>query len=315
MGTALVRVDRVGEGVHRFGVTSVPLHGDLDLVALTLAGEADDRVVNRGLGAVDVLDEVHETVGVVVRPLAHLGRLRRCGVGLLFLGGFRCLGGLAEFLLGRVGGRHSLVGEVDGQSLVEERHLLQATVHGLEAVIEGLEDLAVGPEPHRGAGLRGVADGLEWAGLGVIVRLLVAVTVTRDLQFDLGRECVHDGDTDAVQTAGDGVGVGVELATGVQLGHDDLDGGNTGGVHGDGDAAAVVLDLDAAVFVDGDVDGGGVAGHGLVDGVVDDLPDQVVQASFTGGTDVHTGPLTDCFQALEDRDGRSAVILAVLTVT
>ena len=50
-----------------------------------------------------------------------------------------------------------------------------------------------------------------------------------------------------------------------------------------------------------------VAGHGLVDGVVDDLVDQVVQPADTGGADVHAGALADGFEPLEDRD-RTGVV-------
>ena len=75
-----------------------------------------------------------------------------------------------------------------------------------------------------------------------------------------------------------------------------------GCVRVDRDAAAVVDDPAAAVGQQGDVDAGAVAGHGLVDGVVDDLPDEVVQAGRTGGADVHAGPLADRIEALEDLD-------------
>ena len=51
----------------------------------------------------------------------------------------------------------------------------------------------------------------------------------------------------------------------------------------------------------------GVACQGLVDGVVDDLVHQVVQAAFAGGSDVHARALADGFQALEDGDVRCAV--------
>jgi hypothetical protein len=40
-----------------------------------------------------------------------------------------------------------------------------------------------------------------------------------------------------------------------------------------------------------DVDGVGIAGQRLVDRVVDDLPDEVVQAALAGGPDVHAGRL------------------------
>ena len=67
-----------------------------------------------------------------------------------------------------------------------------------------------------------------------------------------------------------------------------------------GDAAAVVDDPAAAVGQQRDVDAVAVAGHGLVDGVVDDLPDAVVQAGGAGRADVHARALADRIEALED---------------
>ena len=54
-----------------------------------------------------------------------------------------------------------------------------------------------------------------------------------------------------------------------------------------------------------------VAGQRLVDGVVHDLPDQVVQAALAGGADVHAGALADRLEPLEHLD-RGGVVLAVL---
>ena len=51
-----------------------------------------------------------------------------------------------------------------------------------------------------------------------------------------------------------------------------------------------------------DVDPGGPARHGLVDRVVDDLPDQVVQPGRAGGADVHAGPLAHRLEPFEDGD-------------
>ena len=45
-----------------------------------------------------------------------------------------------------------------------------------------------------------------------------------------------------------------------------------------------------------------VAGERLVDGVVDDLVDQVVQSARTGRADVHAGPLANRFESLENLD-------------
>jgi hypothetical protein len=60
-----------------------------------------------------------------------------------------------------------------------------------------------------------------------------------------------------------------------------------------GDAAAVVLDADRAVVVDGDGDERGEARHDLVDGVVDELVDQVMQPLDGAVADVHAVTLAD----------------------
>ena len=122
-----------------------------------------------------------------------------------------------------------------------------------------------------------------------------------------GQRVDHRG-ADAVQATGHLVAAAAELAAGVQLGEHELDGADAlGGVHVGGDAAPVVLDADRAVLHQGDVDGVGVAGQGLVDRVVDDLPDQVVQAALAGGADVHAGALADRLEPLEDGD-RAGVV-------
>jgi hypothetical protein len=85
----------------------------------------------------------------------------------------------------------------------------------------------------------------------------------------------------------------------VQDRHHQLDGGLLlHRVHVDRDAAAVVEHAHAAVVLQPHVDPGGEARHRLVDRVVHDLPDQVVQATLTGGSDVHAGPLADGLETL-----------------
>ena len=83
------------------------------------------------------------------------------------------------------------------------------------------------------------------------------------------------------------VGIRIELAAGVQLGHDDLRGGDSFiGVHIDGDAAAVVD------YSDGESSSCTVTlisvqclAKGFVDGVVDYFIHQMMQSSFACGTD------------------------------
>ena len=115
---------------------------------------------------------------------------------------------------------------------------------------------------------------------------------------------VDDRDAHAVQAARHLVAAAAELAAGVQHGQHDL--GRRGlavlGVTADRDAPAVVDDLAAAVGQQRDVDAGAVAGHGLVDRVVDDLVDEVVQPGRAGGADVHARTPADGFETFENLD-------------
>jgi hypothetical protein len=58
-----------------------------------------------------------------------------------------------------------------------------------------------------------------------------------------------------------------------------------------------------------DVDLIAVAGEGFVDGVVDDLVDEVMQTLRPGRADVHGGALAHRLEALEDLDLVGAVIV------
>ena len=80
-------------------------------------------------------------------------------------------------------------------------------------------------------------------------------------------------------------------------------------MHLDGDAAAVIGDLDTAVLEDPASTLRRVSGHRLVDGVVDDLPYQMVQTALAGGADIHAGAFADGLQTLENGDGDGAVSL------
>jgi hypothetical protein len=112
-----------------------------------------------------------------------------------------------------------------------------------------------------------------------------------------------------VQTARNLVRPFVELAAGVQLGEHDLGCRHPfGGVDIDGNAPSVVLDGDAAVDVDGDLDLIAKPAQRFVDGVVNDFEDEVVQPALAGVADVHTGPLANRIESLEDLDLAGEVV-------
>src|SRR5215218_1418744 len=102
-----------------------------------------------------------------------------------------------------------------------------------------------------------------------------------------------------------------ELAARVKRGHDDL-GGRTLLllVLLDRDTAAIVRDRDAVVGMQGDADRVAVTRDRLVDGVVDDLVDEVMEAAGPGRSDVHPRAPADGLEALEDSDVLGAVAVA-----
>ena len=105
----------------------------------------------------------------------------------------------------------------------------------------------------------------------------------------------------------DAVRLVVELPARVEGAEHDLEGALALLVHLDRDAPAVVLHAAGAVDVEADLDELRVARHGLVDGVVDDLIDQVVEAADARVPDKHAGALADGLQAFEDLDRFRAV--------
>lgn len=220
-----------------------------------------------------------------------------------------------------------LVADDDGQARHQERGLTSALVEVLQGELGVLEeDLPVGPVPHTRTG-PGLGDPLGLAqaarclelGIGAVRRegtrhaapeadrMGVATTVHLDVQPR--GQGVHHGGAHAVQTAGGGVRAAAELATGVQLGHDDLYTGQAGlGLDVDRDAPAVVPDLHGGVVVEDHLDVVAVLAQGFVDGVVDDLPQTVHQATTVGRADVHTRALAYGLEPLEDEQVPRGVV-------
>ena len=107
-----------------------------------------------------------------------------------------------------------------------------------------------------------------------------------------------------MQAARGVVDLAVELAAGVQRGHDDLERRLVLelGVRIDGNAAAVVGHRQVAVGRQFDLDPGRVAGDRLVHRVVDHLGEQMVQRLLVGAADVHAGAPPDGLQPFQHLD-------------
>src|SRR6185503_16401890 len=112
------------------------------------------------------------------------------------------------------------------------------------------------------------------------------------------------GNADAVQAAGDFIGILVEFAPGMELGHDDLGcryafGGMDIGRY----AAAVVADRAGAIGIERDGHAVAIAGERLVDGVVDNLVNHVMEArAVIGVADIHAGTLAHGVETFQNLD-------------
>ena len=288
MGAAVTLRDVVGEAQHVLMVAVVPPQRGLDADVVHLRPHHDRGGHHRLLVAVEIFDEFLDAA-VVMHRLALLDRVAH-------------------------------VGQHDIDAGIQERELAQAMLQRREIIFDVGEGLGGCKEGHFGAALAiGVADDLERGdriAMGEFDVMFLAVAPDPKLQ--LARQRVDDGDADAVQAAGNLVGVLVEFSAGVQLGHDDLGRGNAFAlVNVDRNAAAVVAHRHRAVGVEDDFDGGGVARERFVDGVVDDLVDHVVQAgTVIGVADIHARPLAhgveplqhpDRFRAIFDRNGMLSI--------
>jgi len=277
VGAALMGVDVVGEREDRLHVGAVPLHGNLDLALLALALEVDDLLVHGLLRAVHEADEVLDAaLGVELGPLLTL----------------------------------ALVDEDDSQPPRQERRLLQALGQHGARPLKLIEDLGVGQEGDRRAGLvTRDAHGLQVADWHAARELLAPdLAVALDFAYQPFGQRVHHRDAHPVQAARDLVAAAAELAAGMELRqHDGYRWQALVGHHVDRDARAVVAHGDRVVRVEDDLDVVAAAGKSLVDRVVDHLVDEVMEAPLARGADVHPGAKPDRLKAFQDRDVLGAV--------
>ena len=208
--------------------------------------------------------------------------------------------------------RRGLLEQADPHAGVEEGQFAQAARQHVVVELGELEDRGIWPEPNLGAALVARAElGQRCLRLATSVLLLIAVAVAPDRQQKFAGERVDGRNADTVQTTRNLVAVLVELTARVQHGHDDLGRGDVElGMQVYRNASAVVGDRHAAIGVDDDTDLGAMPRQRLVDGVVDHLEYQMVQAgAIVGVADVHARTLAHGFESLQRLDAGRVVLL------
>ena len=321
VGAALGGGDDIDEGLDGRVIADAPAQSDVDLAgALDLGGTQVPGLRIQGLHGL--------VIGALTRDVPRVGHGAVGGQPVREVDDAAVEAeALVEFLFA------ALVVAVDGQAGDEERGLAGTRQQVVPRETRGgRENLEVRPESHARASLcfLNLADGLEGGAVregrkgrvgGALFRVVelpgfapaeahfVGLAAAVDLHVEAGGEGVDDGGADAVQAAGGRIGAAAELAAGVELGVDDLDAGQPlAGDDVDGDTSAIVGDGCRVVGVQAHVDGVAVAFQGLVDGVVDDLPEAVHEAAVVGGADVHAGALAHSLEPLEDGEVSRVVV-------
>ena len=282
MGAALGGGDVVHVGEQVLVVAVVVLDGQIHQDVAALAADVDGRVVEGRALAVEIPHEIGQAPfeAELVPPALLAG---------------------------------ALVAQRQLHAAVEVRQLPKPAHDHVVAPLHGLEHPIVGHKGDEGPLLAGAArlrqgvlgpagDDLPVRALGALELLLVGPVLGEHLHGDPPGEGVHHGRAHAVEAAGVAVGVVAELAARVELGEDHLHAGHAQLlVDAHGDAPAVVEDRGGAVLVQGHADLVGVAVGRLVDGVVHDLPQQMVEPLGARGAYIHAGTHPDRVQALHDR--------------
>ena len=208
----------------------------------------------------------------------------------------------------------AFVGKRHLGAAVEVGQLADALCDHVIAHLDGLEHPRVRQEGYARALTARAPDlferGYRLAGDDLACRVLLAreahlvkPAVGCDFDFDPFGERVDDRSADAVESAGVAVGIVAEFAARVQLGKDDLHAGDAHlFVNLHGNAAAVVHDRDGVVLMERDGDLVGIAVCRLVDGVIDDLPEEVVESALSRRADVHARAHANRVQPFHDFD-------------
>ena len=208
----------------------------------------------------------------------------------------------------------AFIDESDFEAFVQERHHLQSFQHRLGAELDLIEDGRIRPEADGGSGAslgcstHDLQLALGPASVDELEQVVVAIPI--DFEKETGGEGIHHRHSDSMEATGDLVAAPLtELAPGMENCQHHF-GGRAPLVfrHRSGwYAPAIITDPDASVGQQRDDDTGAVAGHGLVDRVVHDLPHQVVETGRTGGPDVHPRSLPDRIEALQNSNVLGAV--------
>ena len=147
----------------------------------------------------------------------------------------------------------------------------------------------------------------------MVVFLAVDLAIPPHLRHQPFGQGVHHRQAHPVEAAGYLIAATAELSAGVEHRKGDLQGAFA---HlfmvAHGNTPAIVPDRNGIIRPDVHLHMGAIPGQGFVDGVIHQLPYQMVQASCVGGADIHAGPPFDRLQPFQHLNFRSIVFFVVV---
>ncbi|MNC19049.1 hypothetical protein D3C75_669740 [compost metagenome] len=129
------------------------------------------------------------------------------------------------------------------------------------------------------------------------VFLLVSMAVALNGHYYLLGQCIYDGNTYAVQTAGNLITAAAEFTSGMQDSHYNFKRGFLQlHILADRNTPPVINYSNTVIFMNNHLNPVAKTCQRLIDTVIDNLPDQMMQTLGAGRADVHAGTLPDRFQ-------------------
>ena len=281
MRTAVFLRNVVGKAEHAFVVGIGPLQGNINLNVVLFAAESNDIFVQRRLGFVNMVNESRQTAFIMEVNLARFGT--------------------------------AVVNQPQINAGVQKSLFANGAFKRIEVEFGHGKGFGAGQKSYFGTvAAFGIADDFQmFNDVAVRKARQMFLALAPNAQIEPDGQSVDDRNADTVQTAGNLIGIVIELAAGVKFGHDDLGGGNALFlVHADRNAAAVVANGGRTVGIEDNLGFVAITGQSFVNGVVQHFVNHVVEAgTVIGVANIHARTFPYGVKTFQNLD-RVRIVLA-----
>ncbi len=131
--------------------------------------------------------------------------------------------------------------------------------------------------------------------------LFVGVAIAFYANEEIVRQRIDDTGPHTMETTGCSVCALLKFSTGMEFGENDLQGTAFLAICGmglNGNSPSIIFDRDRfTIGFEGHIDHACMAVYGLINSIIEDLPNEVMEAVFTHATNIHARSFTDGLEA------------------